>query len=105
MTVADLLPLLPMDYGDARELGLVFDAALAGRLAAVQAETPSRHYARPTRLDDGRYLLCGDLLSEVGPGGLYAAGFARLDASRFDEIAVMAWPDAVALLPPPPAGE
>jgi hypothetical protein len=102
MTVADLLPLLPMPYADARELGLVFDAELADRLAAVQAETPSRHYARPTRLTDGRYLLCGDLLSEVGPGGLYAAGFARLDASRFDEIAVMPWAEAVAILPADP---
>lgn len=100
MTVADLLPSLPLAYDEARQYGLVFDAALAQRLAQVQAETPSRHYARPVALTDGRYLLCGDLLSEVGAGGLYAQGFAKLDAARFDEIEVMPWADAVALLPP-----
>lgn len=99
MTVADLLPLLPISYADAAELGLVFGAALAQRLAEVQAETPSQHYARPVPLTDGRFLLCGDLLSEVGPGGLYAQGFAKLDAGRFDEIEVIDWADAVAMLP------
>ena len=103
MTVADLLPLLPMPYGDASKLGLVFDAALAQRLSDVQAETPSQHYARPVALADGRYLLCGDLLSEVGPGGLYAQGFAKLDAGRFGEIAVMPLSQAVALLPVQPS--
>jgi hypothetical protein len=102
MTVADLLPLLPMPYNDASALGLVFDAALAQRLSEVQAETPSQHYARPVALADGRYLLCGDLLSEVGPGGLYSQGFAKLDAGRFGEIEVINWSDAVALLPPNP---
>lgn len=99
MTVADLLPSLPLPYPEARQYGLVFDAALAQRLAEVQAETLSRHYARPLALTDGRYLLCGDLLSEVGPGGLYADGFAKLDAGRFDEIAVIPWAEAVAMIP------
>jgi hypothetical protein len=51
--------------------------------------------------DDGRYLLCGDLLSEVGAGGLYAGGFSHLDPSRFNEIAVLPWDEALALLPEP----
>ena len=99
MTVADLLPLLPMPYADAAELGLVFGAGLAQRLTDVQAETPSQHYARPVPLPDGRFLLCGDLLSEVGPNGLYAQGFAKLDAGRFGEIQVIDWAEAVAMLP------
>lgn len=102
MTVADLLPVLPMPYSEASALGLVFDAALSQRLSEVQAETPSQHYARPVALADGRYLLCGDLLSEVGRGGLYSQGFAKLDASRFGEIEVIQWSDAMALLPPSP---
>lgn len=101
MTVADLLPSLPLAYDEARQYGLVFDAALAQRLAEVQSETPSRFYALPLFLTNGRFLLCGDLLSEVGPGGLYAQGFAKLDAGRFDEIEVVPWADAVALLPQP----
>jgi hypothetical protein len=101
MTVADLLPRLPLTYEEGRTYGLVFDAALAQRLAEVQAESPSQFVAQPVPLVDGRYLLCGDLLSEV-PNGLYGIGFGRLDASRFDEIEVIAWDDAVALLPPDP---
>lgn len=102
MTVADLLSSLPLPYADARQYGLVFSAELAERLAEVQAANPSQHYASPALLTDGRYLLCGDLLSEVGPGGLYARGFAELNPTRFDEIDVLPWADCVALLPSDP---
>lgn len=100
-TLADLLPHLPLPHAYAVRWALVFDAALAERLAEVQAEQPTQHYARPTLMTTGSYLLGGDLLSEVAAGGLYVAGFAKLDASRFNEIAVMPWADAVALLPQP----
>jgi len=100
-TVAELLPYLPLPADYAGQWGLVFNADLAARLAEVQAEHPSQHYARPTLLTDGRYLLRGALLAEV-PNGLYGPGFSRLDASRFDEIAVMPWADAVELIPAPP---
>lgn len=100
MTLADLS--LPVPYEQACLYGLVFAADLAERLAEVQAATPSRFVAQPVALSDGRYFLCGDLLSEVGPGGLYAAGFSQLDAARFSEIEVLPLADAVALLPPPP---
>lgn len=99
MTLSDLLPSLPLTYAAGRQYGLVFGADLAARLAEVQSEVPSQHRAQPVQLADGRYLLCGDLLSEVGPHGLYAAGFARLDPGRFSEIEVMPWTAAVALLP------
>jgi hypothetical protein len=99
MTVADLLPRLPLTYAEGSGYAMVFDASLANRLAEVQAETPTQHWAVPMALSDGRFALCGDLLSEVGLGGLYAPGFSRLDAARFDEIEVIAWADALALLP------
>ena len=101
--VADLLAHLPLPYSYAVRWGLVFNAALADRLAEAQAENPSQHYARPTLLANGSYLLGGDLLSEVGPGGLYAGGFAQLDSSRFGEIVVVPWSEAVAMLPPEPS--
>ncbi len=100
MTVAELLHRLPLSYDEGRQYGLVFGANLSQRLAEVQAEHPTQFIAKPAPLADGRYLLCGDLLSEV-PSGLYGVGFSHLDASRFGEIEVMAWADAVALLPPP----
>ena len=101
MTVADLLPSLPLTYEQGRQYGLVFSADLAERLAEVQAASWSQHYASPVPLADGRYLLCGDLLSEVGERGLYATGFAKLNPTRFHEIAVLPWDEAVALLPQP----
>lgn len=102
MTVADLLPSLPLTYEQGRQYGLVFGSSLAERLSEVQAQFPSQHHAVPVPLVDGRYLLCGDLLSEVGDRGLYAVGFAQLNPARFDEIEVIPWADAVALLPPDP---
>lgn len=99
MTVADLMPSLPLTYDDGRRLGLVFGAELAARLADAQAAMASQHCASPVLLADGRYLLCGDLLSEVGPRGLYASGFAVLNPQRFDEIEVLPWGDAIGMLP------
>jgi len=103
-TVAELLPYLPLPAEYARQWGLIFNDDLAARLAEVQAEHPSRHYARPMLLTNGSYFLGGDLLSEV-PNGLYGAGFQHLDPTRFDEIAVVPLADAVALIPAPPEPE
>jgi hypothetical protein len=99
MTVADVLNRLPLPYDEAVTYGLVFAADLAQRLAEVQAEHPSQHMAVPRQLTDGRFLLCGDLLSEV-PAGLYASGFSHLDPGRFNEIEMIPWAEAVAMLPP-----
>ena len=100
-TVAELLPFLPLPYDYAKQWGLVFGSDLADRPAEVQAEHPSKHHARPTLLTSGAYLLGGDVLSEV-PTGLYGPGFNHLDPTRFDEISVMPWADALALVPAPP---
>jgi hypothetical protein len=104
MTLADLLPQLPLSAEYGRQYALVFSASLRDRLIEVQQQ-----YGRQTftvfpagPLIDGRYYHCADILSEVGPGGIYGAGFAHLDASRFDEIEVVPLADAVALLPPDP---
>lgn len=102
MTLADVLPRLPLSYDEGKLYGLVFSSDLADRLSAVQAESPERLNAKPVPLRDGRFALCGDLLSEVGPGGLYASAFARLDSQRFGEIAVMPIADVVSLLPADP---
>lgn len=102
--VAELLPHLPLPADYAGQWGLVFGSDLAERLVEVQAEKSVRFYAKPTLLTDGRYLLRGALLAEV-PNGLYGPGFTHLDPSRFDEISVMPWADAVALIPAPPPEE
>ena len=100
MTLADLLPLVPtMAAADAKALALVFDQT--GCDALQQAQPDGQHRAAPVQLTDGRWMLCADLLTEIHAGGLYAAAFARLPQDVFDQVEVMPWADAVALLPAP----
>ena len=47
-------------------------------------------------------MLSADILTECLPGGLVYGGFSQLDAGRFDEIAVVALADVLAMLPPDP---
>ena len=101
MTLADLT--LPVTYEWGVAHALVFDAALAARLAEVQAQHGDpRHVPAPRRLTDGRFMLTADILTECVPGGLIYGGFSRLDAARFSDIEVMPLAEAVALLPPEP---
>ena len=99
-TVAELLPHLPLPYDYCKQWACVFSAELADRLTTVQAENPEQFRVTPLAMTDGRYLIRGAILSEV-PNGLYGGNFARLDASRFDEISLVPWAEAVALLPQP----
>lgn len=103
MTLRDLT--LPISYADARQYALVFDAALAQRLAAIHAEHGS-NLCRPVprQMTDGRLMLSADVLTEVGPGGLLHAMWEAADKDILaDAVTVMPWADAVALLPPDPA--
>jgi len=101
MMLQALLPQLPLPYDECRGMALVFAADLLPALDAVQAGNSSQHRASPVTLTDGRLMLCGDLLSEVGDGGLYATTLGRLDPSLLAMVDVMPWADAVMLLPPP----
>lgn len=101
MTLADVT--LPVTYEWGVSRALVFDAALAQRLAEVQAgHGDPRHVPAPRRLSDGRFMLTADILTECVPGGLVYGGFSHLDAARFGEIEVMPLAEALALLPPSP---
>jgi len=99
-TVADLLPHLPLPYDYAKQYACVFSQELADRLIAIQEEQPQQFRVTPLALTDGRYMIRTAILSEC-PNGLYGENFARLDASRFDEISLVPWAEAVALLPQP----
>jgi len=99
-TVAELLPFLPLPYAYAKQWACVFNKELADRLVEVQAENPAQFRVTPLALTDGTYMIRTAILSEC-PNGLYGGNFARLDASRFNEIAIVPWADAVALLPQP----
>ena len=99
MTLADLIS-QPVSYETAKDLALVFSPELAAQLAAVQAEHGNpRHVASPVDLVDGRKMLCADLLTEVGQGGLYSGGFSHLPVELFSFVQVMPMSDAILLLP------
>ena len=102
MTLSDLT--LPVSYEWGVAHALVFDVALAQRLAEVQGQHGDpRHVPSPRRLTDGRFMLTADILTECVPGGLVYGGFSQLDAGRFDEIDVVPLAEALALLPAEPS--
>jgi len=101
MTLADLIT-QPVSYETAKDLALVFSPELAAQLAAVQSEHGNpRHVASPVDLTDGRKMLCADLLTEVGPGGLYSGGFAHLPAELFPSVEALPMSQVLPLLPQP----
>jgi len=103
MNLTELLPMAgSMTDAELKEYALIFNNSLRGILAQVEGERPnSRHRTGPVDLTDGRYLLCADLLTEVGPKGLYADGFAQLPPDLFDQVEVLHWSEAVELIPQP----
>jgi len=101
MTLADLIT-QPVSYEATKDLALVFSPELAAQLSAVQAAHGNpRHVASPVDLNDGRKMLCADLLTEVGPGGLYSGGFAHLPAELFPAVEVLPMSQVLPLLPQP----
>jgi hypothetical protein len=102
MTLADLT--LPISDADAKGYALVFSPALAQRLAELHAQYGSSNCVpMPRVLTDGRLMLCGDILTEVMPGGLLHAMWAAADqAVLLPSVEVIPWQDAVAMLPPDP---
>jgi len=98
MTLEDLIPDLPLSYAQGTIYGLVFAIDVKMRLDEIQQEHPPVNYATPVATTDGRYVLHGDLLSEVGPDGMFGGTFSYLDQSRFNEVEVIDWSAAQALL-------
>lgn len=97
MTLSELLASgVTPDIATLRAVALVFDAELRDRLVAVQEEFGDpRHVPSPVATNDGRWFLCGDILTECVEGGIVWQGFSHLDASRFDEIDVLPLADVL----------
>lgn len=96
---------LPIPYEDAKSLALVFTPQLAARLAELHGQHGSPNCVpMPRTLTDGRLMLCADVLTEVEPGGLLHAMWEAADKQVLGQaVEVMAWADAVALLPVEPS--
>ena len=101
MTLSELT--LPISYEAASGLALVFEPALAVRLGQLHAAYGSSNCVPvPLPLTDGRLMLCADVLTEVIPGGLLATMWGNADQTVLGaSVEVIAWGEAVAMLPPP----
>jgi hypothetical protein len=95
---------LPISDAEARGFALVFSPALAARLGQLHAAHGSTNCVPvPSMLTDGRLMLSADVLTEVAPGGLLAEMWDHADKTVLGAaVEVVAWNDALALLPPPP---
>jgi hypothetical protein len=100
-TLAQFLPQVQsLTDHEAKSFGLVLPQAAYDAILAAQAQRPDAcHRAAPVATTDGRWILCADLLREVGPGGLYHDGFELLPPALFASVTVIPWDEAVALLP------
>lgn len=94
---------LPIDVETARGLALVFAPALAARLSQLHAAYGSSNCVPvPSPLNDGRWMLGADVLTEVRPGGLLASMWANADQAVLGAaVEVIPWGEAVAMLPEP----
>lgn len=101
MNLPELLQINP-DLATLRGLALILPPELQATLAAVQAGLPARIcVAQAMPLTDGRFMLGADLLSEIGPGGLYFEGFGQLPQTAFPLVEVVPMASAISLRPQP----
>jgi hypothetical protein len=85
-----LLQPLP-DTATLQTLAIVFDTPLAQKMLNFHAwYGDPRCTVYPAALADGRWCHVADILPQcIAEGGIYAAGFARLDASNFASVEVV----------------
>ena len=97
---------LPMAWADCKDLALVYRYEIAVALYQVQAEHGDpRHVPVGRELTDSRWMLCGDVLSEVGPGGILAGAFGYITPELMAAVEVVPLADALSLVPAePPLG-
>jgi hypothetical protein len=86
-------------YEELKSLALVFNSSLKNILESTQETFQSKHKASPVELTNGSFMLCADLLTEIGDKGLYKQGFGLLDADLFAQVQIISMEEASALLP------
>jgi hypothetical protein len=101
MNLAQFLPTVAgLSDPEAKGYAMVLNTEAHEAILAAQAQRPGAlHRAAPVATTDGRWILCADLLREIGPGGLYHDGFELLPQQLFTSVEVITWEEAMALLP------
>lgn len=91
---------LPMPLEECQPLALVYPYEVAVVLYSTQQEHGDpRHVVYGQALTDGRYMVAGEMLTEVGDGGLFAWIREYLTPEIMAQIEVIPLSEAVALLP------
>lgn len=99
MTLSELT--LPVPYDECKNLALVYPYEVAVALYGIQEEHGDpRHVPAGRQLTDGRWMLCGDVLSEVGEGGILVGAFAYITQELMASVEVVPLSTALALLTP-----
>jgi hypothetical protein len=95
MTLSEFLSSPLPDTATLQTLAIVFDTALAQKMVNCHAwYGDPRCTVYPAALADGRWCHVADILPQcLAEGGIYAAGFGRLDASNFASVEVIPLPD------------
>ena len=104
MTHADLIAALFPDGppADFKAHALLLDqTAVQAMQAAQDAVGSDRHKVQPVATTDGRWLVSADILTELAPGGIFAAAVDHFDGTHLAGVEVVPWADGVALLPVP----
>jgi hypothetical protein len=98
MTLAELT--LPVPYAECKHLALVYPYEVAVTLYQVQMEHGDpRHVPVGLQLTDGRWMMYGHILSEVGQGGILHGAFRYITPEMMANVEVMLLATAAALLP------
>ena len=93
----------PTPYSQCKDLALVYSYAVAVQWYGIQQQHGDpRHVPAGRQLTDGRWMLNGDLLSEMYPGGIIGWACECLTPGIMSQVAVVPMSEVVALLPPEP---
>ena len=92
---------LPMPYEECKDLAIVYPYEVAALWYTTQEQHGDpRHVGVGRQLTDGRWMMSGDVLSELCPGGIMGWAMPHLTPEIMAQIEVVAMSEAVALLPP-----
>lgn len=97
---------LPVPHAECKDLALVYPYEVAVALYGVQEEHGDpRHIPVGRQLTDGRWMMCGDVLSEVGDGGILSQAFSYITPEMLANVEVVPMSEVAWLLPEnePPA--
>ena len=90
---------LPVPYDECRDLALVYPYEVAVALYGVQEEHGDpRHVPVGRQLTDGRWIMCGDVLSEVGNGGILSQAFSYITQEMMASVEVVPMSEVIGLV-------